>query len=154
VFDVHEPINPVQIAAFPTPADQDYCKKGAKFGRIFGARGFDIADPFAPSENAVLATVTTGLVLILREALGFALYPMAIVLAAAALAPITEVTQTAPKLGELRAGADRVATIFHQEAQVPDRGTASPAIVTEPLVRFEGVTFGYSRGRKPVLDGF
>jgi hypothetical protein len=38
VFDVHEPINPVQIAAFPTPADQDYCKKGAKFGRAASSR--------------------------------------------------------------------------------------------------------------------
>ncbi len=44
---------------------------------------------------AVLATVTTGLVLILKGALGFALYPMAIILAASAAAPITEVTQTA-----------------------------------------------------------
>jgi ATP-binding cassette, subfamily C, bacterial CydC len=103
---------------------------------------------------AVLATVTTGLVLVANGALGFALYPMAIVLAAAALAPITEVTQTARKLGELRAGADRVATIFHQEAQVADRGTASPAVVTEPLVRFEAVRFGYGRGCQPVLDGF
>jgi hypothetical protein len=32
VFDVREPTNPVQIAAFPTPAEEDYCKKGAKFG--------------------------------------------------------------------------------------------------------------------------
>jgi ATP-binding cassette, subfamily C, bacterial CydC len=103
---------------------------------------------------AVLATVATGLVLILKGALGFTLYPMAIVLAAAALAPITEVTQTARKLGELRAGADRVATIFHQQAQVADCGTASPAIVTDPLVRFEAVSFGYGSGRNPVLDSF
>jgi len=70
VFDVREPMNPVQIAAFPTPAEEDYCKKGAKFGAhnlhenrpgsfqseqlIFatyqnaGVRVFDITDPFAP----------------------------------------------------------------------------------------------------------
>jgi hypothetical protein len=27
VFDVREPTNPIQIAAFPTPAEEDYCKK-------------------------------------------------------------------------------------------------------------------------------
>ena len=70
MFDVREPMNPVQIAALPTPAEEDYCKKGAKFGPhnlhenrpgsfqseqlIFatyqnaGVRVFDITDPFAP----------------------------------------------------------------------------------------------------------
>jgi hypothetical protein len=74
VFDVREPTNPVQIGAFPTPAEEDYCKKGAKFGPhnmhenrpgsfqseqlIFatyqnaGVRVFDMTDPFAPREVA------------------------------------------------------------------------------------------------------
>jgi ATP-binding cassette subfamily C protein CydCD len=102
---------------------------------------------------AVLATVTTGLWLVGSGRLGFALYPMAVVLAGAALAPITEVTQTARKLGELRAGADRVATIFHQEAQVEDRGTAASSRVADGSVRFEDVTFAYGGRRAPVLRG-
>ncbi|HXQ52663.1 MAG TPA: ABC transporter ATP-binding protein [Stellaceae bacterium] len=102
---------------------------------------------------AVLATVTTGLLLVSSGSLGFALYPMAVVLAGAALAPITEVTQTARKLGELRAGADRVSTIFHQEAQVEDRGTAAPSQVKDSSVRFERVDFGYGGGRARVLSG-
>jgi ATP-binding cassette subfamily C protein CydCD len=68
----------------------------------------------------VLATVTTGLFLVSSGQMEFTYYPVAVVLAGAALAPITEVTQTARKLGELRAGANRVITIFHQEAQVAD----------------------------------
>ena len=99
---------------------------------------------------AVLATVATGLLLVSRGQLDFALYPLTVVLAGAALAPITEVTQTARKLGELRAGADRVATIFHQRAQVLDRGTeAAPA---DASVRFENVRFGYAGARGSVLQ--
>lgn len=99
---------------------------------------------------AVLATVATGLFLVSRGMLDFAHYPLAVVLAGAALAPITEVTQTARKLGELRAGANRVVSIFHQPAQVSDTGTALS--VDDPSVRFENVCFGYGGARGPVLD--
>jgi hypothetical protein len=74
VFEVRESANPVQIAAFPTPAESAYRKKSAKFGPhnlhenrpgslqteelIFatyqnaGVRVFDITDPLAPCEVA------------------------------------------------------------------------------------------------------
>ena len=32
VIDVREPSNPVSIATLPTPLEEDFCKKGAKFG--------------------------------------------------------------------------------------------------------------------------
>jgi hypothetical protein len=32
VIDVREPANPVSIATLPTPTDEDFCAKGAKFG--------------------------------------------------------------------------------------------------------------------------
>jgi hypothetical protein len=72
MFDVREPRNPVSIAAFPTPAEADYCAKGGNFGPhnlhenrpgafqssrlVFatyynaGLRVFDVADPFRPRE--------------------------------------------------------------------------------------------------------
>ena len=101
----------------------------------------------------VLATVTTGLVLVNNGTLDFAFYPISIVLAGAALAPITEVTQTARKLGELRAGADRVVTIFHQKPQVADQGANDAGAITDSSVQFDGVRFDYGSGRGDVLDG-
>ena len=32
MIDVRAPANPVTIATLPTPAEEDFCKKGAKFG--------------------------------------------------------------------------------------------------------------------------
>ncbi len=70
MFDIRDPANPVSIATLPTPDEEDYCAKGAKFGPhnlhenrpgslvssnlIFatyqnaGVRVFDISDPFQP----------------------------------------------------------------------------------------------------------
>ncbi len=72
VIDVREPSNPVPIATLPTPAEDDFCKKGAKFGPhnlhenrpgsyvsedlIFatyhnaGLRIFDLRNPFEPKQ--------------------------------------------------------------------------------------------------------
>jgi hypothetical protein len=72
VFDIREPSNPISIATLPTPAEQDYARKGRHFGPhnlhenrpgslvsdkiIFatfqnaGLRAFDITDPFAPRQ--------------------------------------------------------------------------------------------------------
>ena len=72
VIDVREASNPVPIATLPTPAEEDFCKKGAKFGPhnlhenrpgsyvsedlIFatyhnaGLRIFDLRNPFEPKQ--------------------------------------------------------------------------------------------------------
>lgn len=74
IVDVRDPTNPVTIATLPTPAEEDFCAKGGKFGPhnlhenrpgsfqsstlIFatytnaGVRAFDITDAFAPKEVA------------------------------------------------------------------------------------------------------
>jgi hypothetical protein len=74
VVDVREPTNPVTIATFPTPSEEDYCAKGGHFGphnlhenrpgsfqsseTIFttyqnaGVRVFDITNQFQPAEIA------------------------------------------------------------------------------------------------------
>ncbi len=72
VLDIRHPGNPVTIATFPVPDDQDYVKKGGQFGphnlhenrpgsfcsstTVFvtyqnaGLRAFDISNPFRPEE--------------------------------------------------------------------------------------------------------
>jgi hypothetical protein len=72
VIDAREPANPVSIATLPTPAEEDYCKKGAKFGPhnlhenrpgalqseeiVFatyhnaGLRIYDIRNPYRPKQ--------------------------------------------------------------------------------------------------------
>lgn len=72
MFDIRERTNPISIATFPVPAEQDYLAKGGQFGphnlhenragsfvsdRIVfatyqsaGLRAYDIADPFHPQE--------------------------------------------------------------------------------------------------------
>ena len=74
VLDVREPSNPVTIATFPTPSEEDYCAKGGHFGPhnlhenrpgsfqsselVFatyqnaGVRVFSIKNPFRPEEVA------------------------------------------------------------------------------------------------------
>jgi hypothetical protein len=72
VVDVREPTNPVTVATFPTPAEQDYCNLGGHFGphnlhenrpgafqssdlmfatyQNAGVRVFDTRDPLRPNE--------------------------------------------------------------------------------------------------------
>ncbi|MFC7397719.1 LVIVD repeat-containing protein [Chelatococcus sp. GCM10030263] len=74
LFDIREPTNPVSISTFPTPAEDDYVRKGGHFGPhnvhenrpgsfvsselIFatyqnaGVRVFDIRNPYRPEEIA------------------------------------------------------------------------------------------------------
>lgn len=100
---------------------------------------------------AVLTATLVGVLLLIEGQLAPALFPLVIVLSGGALVPMVEVTQTARKLGELRAGAARILTIFHQKPQVLDRGCADrPA---DHTIRFDQVGFGYGGERGAVLAG-
>ena len=130
--------------------------------RRYGSRaGLEHAAIDSLTALAILTVAVVGIFLVARDNLDRALFPLVIVLAGGALMPIVEVTQTARKLGELRAGAGRVLAIFHQRSAVEDRGRAErPADAT---VCFEQVGFSYGDGdgggrggrggRGPVLDG-
>ena len=124
----------------------------AEAQRRYGSRaGLEHAAVDFLTAMAVLTAALVGILLMASGSLDRTLFPLVIVLAGAALAPVVEVTQTARKLGEIRAGAARILTIFHQKAQIEDAGRAArPADMT---VRFERVGFDYGGGRGAVLNG-
>lgn len=121
--------------------------------RRYGSRaGLENAAIDMLTALAVLTASLVGIALVEQGSLDRALFPLVIVLAGGALAPIVEVTQTARKLGELRAGAARVLAIFHQRSAVTDQGCA--ARPEDATVHFERVGFSYGgSGRGAVLDG-
>jgi len=120
--------------------------------RRYGSRaGLEYAAIDMLTALAILAATLVAISLIEQGSLDRSLLPFVIVVAGAALTPIVEVTQTARKLGELRAGAQRILTIFHQRPQIADKGRLEPAADT--AVRFEKVGFSYGGDRASVLKG-
>ncbi len=120
--------------------------------RRYGSRaGLEYAAIDMLTALAVLAATLVAISLIEQGSLDRSLLPFVIVVAGAALTPIVEVTQTARKLGELRAGAQRILTIFHQKPQIADKGRLEP--VADAAVRFERVGFSYGGDRASVLNG-
>ncbi len=125
----------------------------AALQRRYGSRaGLEQAAIDVLTAFAVLTVALVGAMLVQDGRLDRALFPLVIVLTGGALMPIVEVTQTARKLGELRAGAARVLDIFHLRSAVSDQGRAArPADAT---VRFEKVGFSYADGgHGAVLQG-
>ncbi|WP_119390718.1 ABC transporter ATP-binding protein [Taklimakanibacter lacteus] len=100
--------------------------------------------------GAVLVTISVGVLLVKAGHISIDLLPMIIVLPAAAMLPIAEVTRNARNLGEVRAAATRVLAIFHQKSRVRDEGQAEPMGGSE--IRFERVEFSYDRERKVLRD--
>lgn len=94
---------------------------------------------------SVLATISVGVLLVSTGQIGIESLPMIIVLPAAAMLPVAEVTQNARNLGEVRASARRVLAIFHQKSRVCDEGQAERPRGNE--VRFEQVGFSYDLKR-------
>jgi ATP-binding cassette, subfamily C, bacterial CydC len=119
--------------------------------RIYGKRsGLEQAANDFLLAGAVLATISVGVLLVNAGWISVDLLPMIIVLPAAAMLPIAEVTRSARNLGEVRAAATRVLAIFHQTSLVHDEGRAEPPAGSE--IRFERVGFSYDRERSVLRD--
>lgn len=128
--------------------------------------------------GAMVAVLITGLLLVDSGDLERARYPLAVVVAGLALAPILVITGGVRNLGLLGATASRVVAVIDTPARVTDpvpatsgggadgagaaplgaRGSRPVAdshpggVPSAPSVRFAEVRFGYEPGR-PVLDG-
>ncbi len=123
---------------------------GALQRRAAARSGAEQALADAVPALAVLAVASLAGWLVAQGRLDAALLPLAVVLAGAALAPIAEVAQAARRLGDVRAGAQRVLAILRQPARVWDTGQAARPTMAD--VCFDDVHFGYVTGR-PVLRG-
>ncbi|WP_261543104.1 ABC transporter ATP-binding protein [Burkholderia multivorans] len=132
-----------RVAARVRTMEHEQCRYGTR-------AGLEQAAIELLQAGALLAALLTGAVLVQHGLLAVAWLPCAVVLVGAALIPLAEVAQAARKLGELKAGAERILAIQRQPAQVVDRGTAEPADAT---VRFEQVGFAYDDTRVPALRG-
>jgi ATP-binding cassette, subfamily C, bacterial CydC len=123
----------------------------AQAQRCYGKRsGLEQAANDFLLAGAVLATISVGVLLVKMGQISIDLLPMIIVLPAAALLPIAEVTRSARNLGEVKAAATRVLTIFYQKSRVRDEGrSASPA---GSEIRFEHVGFSYDHERSVLRD--
>lgn len=100
---------------------------------------------------AVVAALIAGWWSLANGHIPLDLLPVAVVLAGAALAPLTQATESARKLGELKAACNRVLTIFHQREAVLQDGRKAHRISGPVGVVFENVSFGFGRGNAPIL---
>ena len=118
--------------------------------RVYGARsGLEQAAIELIMALAVVTAAWVSGALYADHRMGLEFIPVAVILAGAALGPVIDVTQTARKLGELRAGAERILAIFHQPPNVADKGISSPS--ADLSVGFRNVGFAYPGASEAAL---
>jgi thiol reductant ABC exporter CydC subunit len=106
--------------------------------------------------GGVLAALLAGAGLVEDGELARAWFPVAVVLAAGAFAPILTLLGATRLWGVTTAAADRVFELLDEPAPVADDGTVTADAVEAAggvEVRFEGVTFTYAGNAAPALDG-
>lgn len=108
-------------------------------------------------EQAAIELLQAGAVVLVALAAGHlvlnlsvppALLPLVLVLAATAAVPLAELAQSARKLGELKAAAQRILHVLELPERIPDTGHATPGNAT---LNFRQVGFSYAE--RQVLQG-
>jgi len=122
-----------------------------KYGRRAGLEN-------AAADLIVAVTVVAALVIAARAvatgALAPPMLPVLVILAGAALGPVSAVVATSSALGELRGCAARVVEVIDAVAMTADRpGATPPPAGLDPTVRFEAVRFRYGPRQPAVLRG-
>lgn len=105
----------------------------------------------AAGAAAVLSSAAVGVHLMATGELNHDHLPLVLVLAIGALAPVSEISRTARKLGELRAAASRILAILKTTSPVDDQGIVP--LPHDTTLRLQDVCFSYDENRAPVLRG-
>ncbi|MDP2711161.1 MAG: thiol reductant ABC exporter subunit CydC [Solirubrobacteraceae bacterium] len=101
---------------------------------------------------AMFSVLAVGAALVAGGEIEPAVYPVAVILAAFSLLPVTQITGAVRNLGVLRATASRVFTVIDTPAHVADAPDAvGDARDLRPEVRFEDVRFAYGPDQPEVL---
>jgi ATP-binding cassette, subfamily C, bacterial CydC len=93
---------------------------------------------------AVIATLVAAAALVHAGAIPAARFPVAIVLAVGAFAPLIGVSSAFREVGQVAAAAERVNELMREEPTVVDLVDAPPVGPIEPRIVFDDVTFAYA----------
>ncbi len=102
---------------------------------------------------AAIATLATAAVLKLDGSISTASYPVAIVIATGAFAPLVSVSAPFREVGSVAAAADRIRVLLAARPTVTDQVTAAPVAEVSPRVVFDDVRFRYGDHLPEVLHG-
>ena len=102
---------------------------------------------------AAVVTLVTSAALLLDGSISEASYPVAIVIATGAFAPLISVSAAFREVGPVAAAADRIQLLLAARPAVTDQVSASPATEVTPRVVFDGVWFRYGDHLPEVLHG-
>jgi ATP-binding cassette subfamily C protein CydC len=101
---------------------------------------------------AGVATLVTAAVLVLGGSISEASYPVAIVIAIGAFAPLVSISATFRDVGSVAAAADRIQVLLAVRPAVTDRVTAGPSAEVTPRVVFDRIRFRYGEHLPDVLQ--
>jgi ATP-binding cassette, subfamily C, bacterial CydC len=93
---------------------------------------------------AVIATLATAAALVRTGAIPAVRFPVAIVLAVGAFAPLVGVSSAFREVGQVAAAADRVHELMVAQPSVADRVASPPTGPVDPRIGFLGVRFAYA----------
>lgn len=100
---------------------------------------------------AAVVTLATSAALLLDGSISEASYPVAIVIATGAFAPLISVSAAFREVGSVAAAADRIQLLLAARPAVTDQVAAAPATEVIPRVVFDGVWFRYGDQLPDVL---
>jgi ABC-type multidrug transport system fused ATPase/permease subunit len=100
---------------------------------------------------AAVATLATAAALVTAGAISKASFPVAVVIATGAFAPLISISATFREIGPVAAAADRIQALLTARPTVTDQVTAAPAASVTPPVVFGNVRFGYGDHLPEVL---